>query len=111
MSKPFQVLQYRDAKGKTPSDHLVDLLDSDVDVMQLAADLELLKNGKDLLGAYFNPPMTADIRIWAFGPGPYRIMYSCHAKRHELCILLLVNGPPRLALPQAECRVRQFYQF
>lgn len=108
----MNVLEYKDNSGKTPSDYLCDLLDSDVNVIRLAAYVHRAFESKSslhgkCLGAIRNPY----IQIWVHSQTPYHLMYSFFRDRNELCFLHVFNGDnPEEELAEGTRRIRNLYQ-
>ncbi len=109
MAKSFKKLQYKDEKGKTPSDYICELLNSGIDVIKLATYIQQIPNEGVLIGTALHKVRKPPIGIWVRRQGKYCLMYSYYKDRNEVCFLQVFKGGPKTKIAEAITRVKKFY--
>jgi len=110
----FSLTEYKDpGSGQTPTDDLVDALNSFPDdgrhLIKMAAFMRSIADEGQLYGRCFEQVQPSGIQIWVYSQGKFHIIYSFYRLRNEICLLKFVNGDPKLALGDARKRLRLFY--
>jgi len=93
----LRVIEFKDDRGRTPSDDLTNLLDHDEQVMPLATFILRIKAKPMLVGQCINRRTVhgIDIQFWRFGRGHYFLVYCFVKAFNEICFLEVYKGVAR----------------